>query len=129
MSDKEKFEGFKKELIEKNEKKYGAEIRGKYGNDMVEESNVRLMGLSEEQYNRMQELGEEIQALLEESVRNHEYVEDEIGEKVAMLHKEWLGFTWPTYRRRRTADSCRCIRQTKGSRFIMIRMWKDVPSF
>lgn len=97
MSDKEKFEGFKKELIEKNEKKYGAEIRGKYGNDMVEESNVRLMGLSEEQYNRMQELGEEIQALLEESVRNHEYVEDEIGEKVAMLHKEWLGFTWPTY--------------------------------
>ena len=31
MGDKEKFEGFKKELIEKNEEKYGAEIREKYG--------------------------------------------------------------------------------------------------
>lgn len=97
MSDKEKFEGFKKELIEKNEKKYGAEIRGKYGDDMVEESNARLMGLSEEQYNRMQKLGEEILTLLEEAVQSHEYVKDEIGEKVAMLHKEWLGFTWATY--------------------------------
>lgn len=97
MGDKEKFEGFKKELIEKNEEKYGEEVREKYGDDMVEKSNARLMGLTEEQYNRMQKLGEEIQTLLEEAVQNHEYVEDEIGEKVAMLHKEWLGFTWPTY--------------------------------
>ncbi|MFY9613629.1 MAG: hypothetical protein WAQ12_08815 [Tissierellaceae bacterium] len=31
MTDKERFEGFKKELIEKNEDKYGDEARERYG--------------------------------------------------------------------------------------------------
>ncbi len=31
MTNKEKFEGFKRELINDNEEKYGKEIRGKYG--------------------------------------------------------------------------------------------------
>ena len=42
MSDKEKFEGFKKKMIDDNEKKYGKEIREKYGNDTVEKSNKKI---------------------------------------------------------------------------------------
>lgn len=97
MSDQEKFEGFKKELVEKNEQKYGKEVREKYGDEVVDQSNAKMMGLTEEQYTHMQELGEKINLLLEEAVKNHEYVEDEIGEQVALLHKEWLSYTWPTY--------------------------------
>lgn len=97
MSDQEKFEGFKKELVEKNEQKYGKEVGEKYGDEVVDQSNAKMMGLTEEQYTRMQELGEKINLLLEEAVKNHEYVEDEIGEQVALLHKEWLGYTWQTY--------------------------------
>ena len=97
MSDQEKFEGFKKELVEKNEQKYGKEVREKYGDEVVDQNNAKMMGLTEEQYTHMQELGEKINLLLEEAVKNHEYVEDEIGEQVALLHKEWLGYTWPTY--------------------------------
>ena len=97
MSDQEKFEGFKKELVEKNEQKYGKEVREKYGDEVVDQSNANMMGLTEEQYTHMQELGEKINLLLEEAVKNHEYVEDEIGERVALLHKEWLGYTWQTY--------------------------------
>ena len=97
MSDREKFEGFKKELVEKNEQKYGKEVREKYGDEVVDQSNAKMMGLTEEQYTHMQELGEKINLLLEEAVKNHEYVEDEIGERVALLHKEWLGYTWQTY--------------------------------
>lgn len=41
MSDKEKFEGFKEKLIEDNEKKYGEEIRSKYGDDTVNASNKK----------------------------------------------------------------------------------------
>ena len=41
MSDKEKFEGFKKNMIEENEKKYG--------NDTVETSNAKLMNMTEGQ--------------------------------------------------------------------------------
>lgn len=97
MSDQEKFEGFKKELVEKNEQKYGKEVREKYGDEVVDQSNAKMMGLTEEQYTHMQKLGEKINLLLEEAVKNHEYVEDEIGERVALLHKEWLGYTWQTY--------------------------------
>ncbi|MDP4108592.1 MAG: MerR family transcriptional regulator, partial [Bacillota bacterium] len=37
MKDKEKFEGIKQNLIQENEKKYGAEIRQKYGEKAVKE--------------------------------------------------------------------------------------------
>lgn len=97
MSKKEKFEGFKKKLVKENEAKYGKEIRQSYGDDTVNKSNAKMMNLTEEEYNRMQEMAKEINAILEEAVRNNEYPEDAIGEKVALLHKEWLGFTWPSY--------------------------------
>ena len=35
MTDNEKFEGFKKSLVNENEQKYGDEIRGRYG-DVVQ---------------------------------------------------------------------------------------------
>ena len=41
MSDKEKFEGFKKKMIDDNEKKYGKEIREKYGEEAVNNSNAK----------------------------------------------------------------------------------------
>lgn len=97
MSIKEEFEGFKKELVEKNEEKYGKEIREKYGDETVDASNAKMMNLTVEDYRRMQEVGAEINTILEEAVRAGEYPEDAIGEKVALLHKEWLGFTWNFY--------------------------------
>lgn len=54
MSDKEKFEGLKKEKIAKNEAMYGKEIRNKYGEDVVEASNNKFLNMSEENFNEMQ---------------------------------------------------------------------------
>jgi len=45
MSNKEKFEGFKQKLIDENEKKYGKEIREKYGDEKVNESNIKVKGI------------------------------------------------------------------------------------
>ncbi len=42
MSDKEKFEGFVKKLVEENEEKYGKEAREKYGDEAVDRSNAKL---------------------------------------------------------------------------------------
>lgn len=47
MSDKEKFEGFKKDLVKQNEEKYGKEIREEYGDKQVDESNAKMLGLNE----------------------------------------------------------------------------------
>ena len=99
MCDQEKFEGFKRELVEKNERKYGAEIRAKYGEKAVEQSNEKLMGLTREQYDRMQALGARLREGLEKAVREKADPAGETGRELARLHKEWLCFTWPRYQR------------------------------
>lgn len=97
MTNKEKFEGLKKELLEENEEKYGVEIREKYGVEEVEKSNAKLMNLSEEQYGEMTELGRALNQLLVEAVRKGEAANSEMGKKACEMHREWLSYTWPSY--------------------------------
>ena len=97
MSDKEKFEGFKRELIEKKEKLYGKEAREKYGEEAVDEANQKIMGLSEADYERFKNLEKEVCRQLEEAVRNKELPESETGHRIVLLHKDWLGYTWKEY--------------------------------
>jgi len=56
MSNKEKFEGFKQKMLDENEKLYGKEIREKFGDAVVEASNAKMMGLTAEQYEKVQNL-------------------------------------------------------------------------
>ena len=56
MSDKEKFEGFKQELIRKNNEQYGEEVIAKYGKENLDESNRKVAAMSEGQWNAQQEL-------------------------------------------------------------------------
>ena len=97
MTDQEKFEGFKKRLIEENEEKYGTEIREKYGEESVTQSNAKMMNLTSEQYERLQALGGQILSGLEEAVKAGDNPAGENGLKLAAMHKEWLTFTWPKY--------------------------------
>jgi len=46
MTDKEKFEGFKQKTVAENEAKYGKEIREEYGDETVNKSNQKVMGMS-----------------------------------------------------------------------------------
>ena len=54
MSDKEKFETLKERAIKENEAQYGTEIREKYGDFSVDESNQKLKGRSEEHTSELQ---------------------------------------------------------------------------
>ena len=96
MTDKEKFVGFKETLIKENEEKYGAEIREKYGDETVDASNAKLMGLTEEQFTEMQQLAEEIIQSLVKAVGKEEPSGEE-GQRIAKLHRKWLSFTWKEY--------------------------------
>lgn len=96
MSDKEKFEGFKQKMLEKNEKQYGKEIREKYGNDIVDASNAKMMGLTAEQYKKVQELSCQISDLLKTAFEQGD-PSSELAQKVCALHKEWLGYFWNHY--------------------------------
>lgn len=93
MNDSEKFEGFKRKLVEDNEEEYGAEVRAAYGDDAVDASNAKLMGMTEEQYRAVQ--GTE-QALFEALVAGMEEGDPagDAAQKAADLHRQWLCAFW-----------------------------------
>ncbi|MBA4603613.1 MerR family transcriptional regulator [Thermoactinomyces mirandus] len=98
MTDKEKFEGFKKQLIEENETKYGKEIRTKYGDDVIDRSNKKFLDMTKEEYEEFTRLTDEVLATLSEAFKTGDPA-GELAQKTAELHKKWLLFTWSDYSR------------------------------
>lgn len=98
LSDSEKFDGFKQKLIEENENKYGKEIREKYGDEKVNQSNQKLMNMTEEQYEEFKALEKEILDTLEEAYHTGDPA-GELAQRAAKLHHRWISFTWSSYSR------------------------------
>lgn len=96
MSNKEKFEGFKKKMIDENEEKYGKEIREKYGEDTVNKSNAKMMNMTEEEYAEFERLSLAVNETLKEAFATGDPA-GELAQKAADLHKQWLCYTWPQY--------------------------------
>ncbi len=96
MSNKEKFEVFKKEKLAENEKSYGKEIREKYGKETVETSNQKLINMSEEDFKKMQNIESEIFESLNQVVKTKD-LQSEAAKNVYEKHKAWLSFTWQYY--------------------------------
>jgi DNA-binding transcriptional MerR regulator len=96
MSDKEKFEGFKKKMIEDNEKKYGEEVRKKYGKDTAEKSNAKLMNMTQEEYEEVTNLANELMETLAEAFKTGD-PSGELAQKAADMHKKWLTYYWSDY--------------------------------
>jgi DNA-binding transcriptional MerR regulator len=94
MSDNEKFEGFKQKMIDDNEKKYGKEVREKYGADVADASNKKIKGMSAEKYAEVEKLTAELNAAIKEA-----FLEGDSASEKAMraceLHKQWLQVFWP----------------------------------
>jgi len=96
MSDKEKFEGFKQKMIHDNEKKYGKEIREKYGNESINKSNAKLKNMTQEQHDEVTSLSEELDNILAAAFKTSD-PSCELAQKAAELHKKWLTFFWSEY--------------------------------
>jgi hypothetical protein len=96
MTDNEKFEGFKQSLINKNEQKYGSEIRAKYGDVEIDASNTQLKGLTQEQYSE----GERLRIAYEDKLKEAFATGNPSGElahKACDLHRQWLCVYYPKY--------------------------------
>jgi DNA-binding transcriptional MerR regulator len=89
MNDQEKFCGFKKHLIDENERTYGAEVREKYGNAAMDNSNAKIMGMSETQYTQSEQLRLEINDTLQAAMATGDPA-GELAQKACELHKKWL---------------------------------------
>ncbi|KMK94726.1 MerR family transcriptional regulator [Rossellomorea marisflavi] len=98
MSDREKFEGFKKRLVDINEKEYGKEIREKYGDESIDASNQQLLSMDKETYEETKHLEEQMIALLKIAHEKGDATGEE-AQEAAQLHKEWITRQWGHYNR------------------------------
>jgi len=96
MSDKEKFEGFKKKIVEDNEKRYGTEIREKYGDETVDRSNKKLKNMTQEEYDEITKLEKNLMDTLQAAFQTEDPA-CELAQKAADLHRQWLSFYWDSY--------------------------------
>jgi DNA-binding transcriptional MerR regulator len=96
MSDQEKFEAFKRGMLEENEEKYGDEIRAKYTEEEVKRSNEQFARMTKEQYEKFEALREEVLCALREAFLTG----DPAGlkaQEAADLHRQWLTLAWGKY--------------------------------
>ena len=96
MADKEKFEGFKQKIVDNNEDKYGKEIREKYGDNIVDKSNVKVKGMSQKQYDEVMNLEQQVLDNLKAAMETGDPA-GELAQKTADLHRQWLSFYWDQY--------------------------------
>lgn len=96
MTNTEKFEGFKKEKLAKNESRYGKEIREKYGEEKVADSNKSFTNLSEEDFEKMQADENKLFQSLKEVIKTKD-LDSEAAENVYKNHKRWLSYSWKSY--------------------------------
>ncbi|MGG1639641.1 MerR family transcriptional regulator [Paenibacillus sp. NRS-1760] len=96
MENKEKFEGFKQQLLNENEKSFGKEIREKYGNKQVDLSNQIIKNMTKEQHTEIEKLGAEVISVLEEAFATGDPA-GQLAQKAANLHRQWLSFYWGCY--------------------------------
>ena len=96
MSDKEKFEIYKDEIIKNNEEKYGDEARERYGDEAVDFSNMQIKGATKEQIEYIKNLSVQINENLKTAVESGDAA-GEIAQKACALHQEWIKFFWKSY--------------------------------
>lgn len=97
MSDQEKFEAFKENVVKENEEKYGAEVREKYGDGEADASNRKILNMTEAEWKAFQDLETKIRVNLKNAVLTGISPESREAKEIVGLHKEWLCKTWKQY--------------------------------
>ncbi len=98
MTDQEKFEGFKKRIVDDNERNYGVEIRAKYGDEAVRRSNRKVLNMTQEEYDKAEGLAGSIKETLAEAYKTGDPA-GELAQKAVDLHRQWLCLFYDGYSR------------------------------
>ncbi len=114
MNDKERFEAFKKGFVESNESEFGAEVRAKYGDESMDASNRKVLGMDEAKMQQAQELADEVVAEFLAAQETGD-VSGPLARRAAELHKRWLCLYWTKY--------------SKQAHAGIVRMYVEDPRF
>lgn len=114
MTDQEKFEGLKKQMIDDNESKYGKEAREKFGDEAVDASIEKIMGWSKDDHGKAEAIALELNAKLKEAFETST-PDSPLAQEVCALHKDWIMCYWNKY--------------SKEAHLGLVQMYLDDPRF
>ena len=80
-------------VVRESEQKYGAEVRRKYGDEAMDESNKKLLAMDDATWNTK----EELEALIAEGLKAALTTGDPAGpeaQHVCQLHEQWIRMHW-----------------------------------
>lgn len=95
MTDKEKFEGLRDQMIEAHEIAYGDEARALYG-DQVTATIGKMKGMSKDEMHELEILTEDMHQLFVEAFEAGDPTSKE-AMKACEMHKKWLSYYWDFY--------------------------------
>jgi hypothetical protein len=93
MAKDDAFQQLKNVLITQNENTFGREVRERFGDKVVDDSNRKLAGLTEEQWQRQQLLAEQILAELKVLTPQNDPTSPQ-AQALCDLHRQWLQIFW-----------------------------------
>ena len=97
MSNSQKFEAFKQDSVDNNEKLYGDEVRKKYGEKAFQESQTQFGNLTEQQYSQMSSYEEKLIADLNKINAENLNIDSATAKDAFENHKKWLKIVAPKY--------------------------------
>ncbi|MFD1428789.1 MerR family transcriptional regulator [Lacticaseibacillus mingshuiensis] len=97
MTDEEKFQAFKKDMVAKNDADYGDEVEARYGKNAKREADAQLMGLTPDQFARAQGLQDQLRSLLQEALATQAPADSPVAKRIYAAHRAWLTLMWGKY--------------------------------
>jgi DNA-binding transcriptional MerR regulator len=97
MKDSDKFKGFKKEMLSKNDESYKDEVIQKWGKHAYDQSRKQFENMSEIEYLEFMKLSDDIEIGLKEAYNQGNDEQSIYSKKVALLHKRWVELAWGVY--------------------------------
>ncbi len=93
MTDKEKFEDLKQQVIRENEAAYGQEVRQRWGTETADACNSRVAGMPREEWEQMQREERDYQEALRRAIAAGDPAGQDARE-ACRLHRDWLLHYW-----------------------------------
>lgn len=93
MSTTDAFEALKAQGIQQFEETYGQEARERYGDEVIDASNKRMMDLSQDEWDAKELLEEGIKVQLRLALADGN-PESEDARELARMHERWIGIHW-----------------------------------
>lgn len=97
MSNPEKFEGFKKKMIDENDVRYKDEVINKYGQDAYQKSKDAFSNMTEQTYQAFEQLSKDIITYLKNALDAGADPASLWSQKAAKAHQAWLTQAWGSY--------------------------------